>query len=335
VTPIVRIHRIACLIVCITAASGAFAQERPVKPSMQPNVPTPNPILQPNPTLQQPTANNMPAVSVSTPSSLTNDPTVCCEVPRKKFEFLPNSLLWEPKLADKREARLSFVQSDVDSYFSNQTLDPSIGLTTGLFRFRPDNYPWIEWQMDLFAVAHLRFSRGDESIAQDYRAGIPLTWRAGNWQGKIAYEHTSTQLGDEFSALLGRKRIKFERDEAVAALGYIWDNQLRTYGQVGYAVYYSIPGDPERWRYDVGFEWFKRESTSLFGQPFVAVNAAFNPEVNYDVSMNYQVGWMWRKNDQRLGQVRVYAEFFDGRSMFGQLFNNREQYAGFGMSLDY
>ena len=57
--------------------------------------------------------------------------------------------------------------------------------------------------------------------------------------------------------------------------------------------------------------------------------------MDYDVAMTYQVGWMWRKNDQRLGQVRVYAEFYDGNSPFGQLFNTREQYAGVGIALDY
>jgi Protein of unknown function (DUF1207) len=272
---------------------------------------------------------------VSTTELLSADPAVCCDPPRKRFEFLPNSLLWEPKLADKAEARLSIVKNDVDSVFSRDTLDPSIGLTTGVLRFRPEQYPWIEWQVDLFAVSHLRFSRGDESIAQNYRAGIPVTFRTGNWQGKIGYEHTSTQLGDELMAKTGKQRFTFERDEAVIGLAYLWGNQLRTYGEVAYAVWQSIPNVDDRWRYNLGVEWFKREATTLRGQPFAAIHAAFNPEVDYNVNMNYQVGWMWRKPDQRLGQVRVYAEFYDGRSMFGQLFQNREQYAGFGLSLDY
>lgn len=324
-TPASHPRGLACLVALATALGG-FAQDVPAVPAL-----SPNPLA--------PVASVPPTVSapdVTTPSNvLVSEPTVCCDPPRTKWEFLPTSLLWEPKLADKREARLSVLTSDVDSFFSNRTTDPSIGLTAGLIRLRPDNFPWIQWQMDVFAVSHLRFSRGDESIAQDYRYGLPFTFRAGNWQGKIGYEHTSTQLGDELNAFLGRQRIKFERDEAVAALGYVWDNQLRTYAQVGYAVYRSIPGLPERWRYDAGFDWFKRESTGGKGQPFAAINAAFNPEVNYDVSMNYQVGWMWRKNDQRLGQFRVYAEFYDGNSPFGQLFRTRERYAGLGFSLDY
>jgi len=51
--------------------------------------------------------------------------------------------------------------------------------------------------------------------------------------------------------------------------------------------------------------------------------------------MNYQVGWMWKVADQRLSQFRVYAEFYNGFSRFGQLYDTRDRYVGFGMSLDY
>lgn len=255
--------------------------------------------------------------------------------PPRRFEFFPTSLLWEPKLADKRDPRLSLVFSDTNSFFSNSTADPSIGLTAGVLRFQPARFPNVAFQMDLFAVAHLRFSRLDESIAQDYRAGVPFTFRIGNVVGKVGYEHTSTQLGDELHDAGLRERRTFERDEIVSALGYLWENQLRVYGQTAYAFYRSIPGNPGRWRYDTGFDWYKREATGLRGQPFAAINAAFDPAVNYEVTMNYQVGWMWRMPDRRLSQFRVYAEFFDGHSMFGQLFDQRERYAGFGISLDY
>ena len=324
-TPAFRPHALAC---ALFVATVAVAQEVPPVPALPPNPLAPVVVTAPPPS---------PGVTlgpVLSPDGLLVSET-SLEPPRPKWEMLPNSLLWEPKLADRREPRLTILRSDVDSYFSNKTQDPSIGLTTGLFRLRPDNFPWIEWQVDIFAVAHLRFSRGDESIAQDYRYGLPITWRAGNWQGKIGYEHTSTQLGDEFNFFLGRQRVKFERDEAVGAIGYLWDNQFRTYVQVGYAVYQSIPGISDPFRYDVGFDWFKRESTGPRGQPFAAVNAAFNPEVDYAVSMSYQVGWMWRKNDTRLGQIRLYAQYYDGYSTFGQLFRDRERFVGLGFSLDY
>ncbi len=337
-------HRFACLVVVAASALAAFGQQTPPVPALPPSspapavpapttwnaIPTPWSAAPPGPVAPPPPPARTPT------EVLTDDSWVYADSPSSpRLELLPTSLLWEPKLADKREPRLSAVQNDVDSVFSNRTTDPSIGLTAGILRLRPEVFPSVVVQVDLFAVAHLRFSRADESIAQDYRAGVPITWRAGNWVGKFGYEHTSTQLGDELSALRGVQRITFERDETVGALGYLWDNQLRTYGQVGYAFSRNIPGDPERWRYDVGFDWFKRVNTGRTGQPFAAINAAFNPEVNYAATMTYQFGWMWRKDDQRLGQFRVYAEFFDGHSMFGQLFRNRERYAGIGFALDY
>ncbi len=260
-----------------------------------------------------------------------NDGGDAAESIGRRLELLPNGLLWEPQLADKSQPRLSAVFHNADSFFSRQTADPSIGLTVGLGRFQPTSRSDLAVQVDLFAVAHLRYSRVDESIAQNYRAGIPITWRAGNWVGKFGYEHTSTQLGDELFESGRRGRITFERDEVVGALGYLWRDQLRPYGQVGCAIYRNIPGDPSRWRYDVGFDWYRRQDSGPLGQPFAAVNAAFDPAVDYDATMTYQVGWMWKKLNQRLGQVRVYAEFYDGHSIFGQLFNTRERYAGFGI----
>jgi hypothetical protein len=252
-----------------------------------------------------------------------------------RFDFFPTSLLWEPKLADKRDPRLSAVWNTADSFFSRTTTDPSIGLTAGVVRFQPAASPDVTWQVDLFAVAHLRFSRFDESIAQDYRAGIPVTFRAGDVVGKIGYEHTSTQLGDELLDSGLRTRRTFERDEIVGGLGYLWRNQLRVYGQSAVSIYQSIPNTTDRWRHDVGCDWYRRETTPSTGQPFAAVNASFDPAVDYRVSMNYQVGWMWRTDGQRLSQFRVYAEFYDGFAMFGQLVDRRERYAGIGVSLDY
>ena len=271
----------------------------------------------------------------SPPPPAYTDPLLETAPEWRPFEFFPTSLLWEPKLADKRDPRLSVVFNNSDSYFSRETADPSIGLTAGVVRFHPARFPGVTWQVDLFAVSHLRFSRFDESIAQDYRAGIPITFRAGNVVGKIGYEHTSTQIGDELVESGQRTRRTFERDEIVGGLGYLWREQLRVYGQTGVALSQNIPDTQDRWRHDVGFDWYKRQTTGVRGQPFAAVNASFDPAVDYQVSMNYQVGWMWRVSDQRLSQFRVYAEFYDGYSPFGQLFDRRERYAGFGIALDY
>lgn len=315
-----RRYPVLALLACVVVSGGGLAQPAP---------PAGGPAFLPPPG----TGPNFPFAPSAEVWPHAQDDTALVEPPR--VEFFPTSLLWEPKLADRRDPRLSVVFHDANSFFSDRTADPSLGLTAGVVRVQSAEFPDLAVQVDLFGVAHLRFSRFDESIAQDYRAGVPVTFRVGNVVGKVGYEHTSTQLGDELNESGRRVRRTFERDEIVAGLGYLWRNQLRAYGQAAYALYRNIPGDPDRWRYDTGFDWYKRETTGLRGQPFAAVNAAFDPAVNYQVTMNYQVGWMWRVADRRLSQFRVYAEFYDGRSMYGQLFDLRERYVGFGVSLDY
>lgn len=255
-----------------------------------------------------------------------------------RLSFFPNGLLWEPLLANKRDPRFALVVSDLNTPLTSQTADTSIGTTFGLFRFSPWMHD-VEMQLDMFGVVHSRFSQADFLIASDYRFGVPLTFRIGNFHAKLAYEHTSTHFGDEAIEISGLRRIEYIRDEFVLGLGYTFANQLRIYGQYGYSSFIDViregVRENNRNRYDVGLEWFRRQKTLNYGQPFAALNLGFDGVVNFDPDLTLQAGWMWRLEDRRLSQVRLYAEFYTGRSPYGQLFRDRETFSAVGVSLDY
>lgn len=273
-----------------------------------------------------------PVGTVSNP--LPDGDPILSPVPQR-FTAFPASLLWEPMLAVKRDPRSGFVFSDVNSRFGNNTGDPSIGTTFGMLRYNRDGSP-VVWQLDMFAVVHSRFSDADFLIAADYRAGVLGTARVGNWAAKFGWEHTSTHIGDETLIAGKGKFIDYERDELVFGLSYLYANQFRAYGAVAWSFFRQIDDlEPDRFRYDIGLEWYKRATTGRLGQPFAAVNIGFDGATDYDANFTAQVGWMWKVVDQRLGQFRIYAEFMDGKSPFGQLYNERERYAGFGVMLDY
>jgi len=253
------------------------------------------------------------------------------------LEALPNSLLWEPLLANRDEARISFNPSGFESPITRQTVDVSIGQTFGLLRFRPQWSDLLAVQIDGFAVVHARFSEFDFAVTDNFRAGLPITVRYKNWQAKFAYEHISTHLGDETKEIFNLRRTEFIKDDAVFGLSYVAANQLRLYGQVGYAFRMFVQ-DPNasRLRYDVGGEWFNRGNSGPLGQPFAAVNVNFDgAKSNFSPTLSAQVGWMWRKIDRRLGTGRIYAEYYNGRSPYGQFAMNREEFAALGLSLDY
>lgn len=249
------------------------------------------------------------------------------------WTLFPTSLLWEPPLASKWEPRFSATGTSLDNYANENTLDTSIGSTIGLFRVEPVGSS-LALQFDIFAVVHTRLSP-DDLIANDYRFGVPISFQRGPWHGKLGYEHTSAHLGDEGLINGNLPLSRFVKDEIVFGLGRWHEDWLRIYGQVGYAFYQELPDTDDRFRFDAGFELYRRGPTGWQGTPFIAGNVDFRPESGYDPNLNVQAGWLWRNPQLRLAQFRVFAEYYTGRSVFGQLSNNRENYGGIGIAADY
>jgi hypothetical protein len=273
-------------------------------------------------------------VLVAAPPGAT-DVLVEVEPPRRLITGLPNTLLWEPPVAVKRDPRFAVIGTDYENALTDQTADTWIGGTFGLLRISPRNRD-IEYQVDAFGVVISRWSQINYEVAVDYRAGVPVTFRTGPWHGKFGYEHTSTHLGDETIVRTGRRPIRFEKDELVYALGRVlFEDRVRVYGLVAWAFSDGTDVDRSPFRYDVGVEVFNRGRSPRYGQPFAAVNVEFNGTQEFEPSVTVQAGWMLRNPDRRLGQIRFLVEYFSGRSQYGQLFADRETFWAFGGSIDY
>lgn len=249
---------------------------------------------------------------------------------------LPNTLLWNPPFASLREPRLYLVRSQVNTADSNFAIDTSIGGVVGLFRADFAGHD-VSAQFDLGAVVHTRLTP-DNLIAADYRFQFPITFRWGAWHAKFAYEHTSTHIGDKFIRLNPLLPIpNSAKDEGVVGLGrYLWDDQLRLYGQVSYAFSEQLPVESKNaFRYDAGFEWVMPGPTGWSGHPFLAANVDVQGSQKFTPNVNTQAGWLWRNPYQRLANIRIFGQYYTGRSPYGQFFYNREKYYSVGITCDY
>lgn len=252
-----------------------------------------------------------------------------------RWSGFPGTLLWEPPLAIKREPRMQGLLSSLDNAWTEETVDTSIGLTAGLLRYEPADRGYAV-QLDGFAVVMSRFSEWNYEVVADYRAGLPVTFACGPWQGKFGYEHTSSHLGDDTITRTGRQPILYVRDELVAGVGRrMWDDRIRAYGQAAWKFHGTVEGGGSPWRFDAGLEAYWRNATRCWGAPFAAMNLGLDGEVDYDAAWTVQVGWAWRDPTRRLSNARVFGEFYSGRSPYGQFYQTREQFYGFGLSLDY
>ncbi len=246
----------------------------------------------------------------------------------------PNTLLWTPPLAELRAPRMAVTGTTFNNYTNDYTLDTSIGGTLGLVRGEPAGMD-AAVQLDMFAVVHTRLSPED-LIASDYRFGFPVTFRRGDWQARVAYEHTSTHLGDEFIENTGRRTVNFARDEVVFGVGrFFFDDYLRIYGTVSYAFFQDLEPKPEPWRFDVGFQYVCPHPTGFAGAPFFAAHVEAPAYTDYNLNLTAQVGYVFANPLQRLANLRVYGQYYEGHSQFGQFYRDREKYFSVGLAGDF
>ena len=249
------------------------------------------------------------------------------------IQNFPSTLLWEVPFASKREPRMMVQGTSYENYVNTRTLETSIGTTLGLFRITPPGHDWA-FQIDFFGVVHSRLSPED-LMASDYRFGVPLTFHWADFHGKISFEHTSAHLGDEYQRNTRVLPYNFSKDEAVLGVGhYFLERSLRVYGQVSYAFFQDVVNDPNRYRYDLGFQYIAPGGGSV-GSPFIAAHVDYQGLQKFQANYNAQAGWIWRNPTQRLSNVRVFAEYYKGRSPYGQFLFNREDFYGVGLSCDF
>jgi hypothetical protein len=255
-----------------------------------------------------------------------------------RITALPNSLLWEPPLAVKKDPRMQLLITDQNNYRSTYTVDTSIGGTQGLYRIDPEGADFAA-QLDIFGLVQTRLSP-DDLMASDYRFGVPVSWRWGWWQGKVGYEHTSAHLGDEIIAARGLFPRSFAKDEVVLGLGRVWNDRFRVYGHLAYAFSFQVPNVPTtsrtRTRFDVGAEWYDRCPTGFYGSPFAAANLEWRGDQQFTPNLTLQAGWLWRNPLAREGTFRLFAEHYRGTSPYGQFFGfGREQFTSVGIGFDF
>jgi hypothetical protein len=247
---------------------------------------------------------------------------------------LPTTLLWEPPLANQLQPHSFLKPTTLSNANTSATIDTAIGGTLGLVRRSPGDDPNVGFQQDFFAVVFSRWAEANTSVGVDYRFGFPMTFAWGNWQAKIAYEHTSSHLGDQFIIETGQVRHGHVRDEGVVGLAYRFWQEVRVYGIAGYAASDSTEIGSAKARFDWGLEWSRHRTTGWKGQPYAAFDMELRADQNYTPDLTGQIGWEWKNIDSRTA-LRVALEVYDGDSPYGEFTLNHEQWIGVGVFLDF
>ena len=108
----------------------------------------------------------------------------------------------------------------------------------------------------------------------------------------------------------------------------------RTYGEIAHAHVLRNPDLQEPWRAQGGLEY---ESKSILGSlrvsPYAAMDVSVYEEDDWHESLTIQLGVVRR--DLPSGQVwHLGVEYYNGRSVFGEFFQEQEEHLAWGFWLD-
>ncbi len=248
--------------------------------------------------------------------------------------WFPVGTIFREYLADEKATRMS--GRLVDGLNDSSLLDGTLGGKFALFRRGP-----LEpvggasaFEVAVEGASQLRIDLNDDFDVRsvDFRLGLPMAYRVGDWNTRFGYYHLSSHLGDEF--LLKRptfERLNFSRDALFVGLSYAVTANHRMYGETSWA-FASEVSEPIDFKF--GIERSPGGVTGLRGVPFWALHAHLREEVDFGGHFTAQAGWAWR-GPTTPGLLRLGFQYFNGKSQQFSFFDRHEQEIGAGIWYDY
>lgn len=250
------------------------------------------------------------------------------------WQMLPDGLLYKSYIAGEKEPRISnwfLHESD-----GHTLADTTLGWRVGLIRFGTPRAIQPEgFQLDVEGGTFLRALPGDgnELQSMDLRVGMPLTWREGPFQAKLAAYHIESHVGDDFLVKNpGFVPNGYSRTALVAGVGYFVLDSLRLYTEVGWSV--SGSGGDRPWEWQSGLEWSSPDPTGLRGAPYFAANVHLREATLGSGSLNVMAGWQWRRSHSD-HYFRAGLQYFNGKNNQYSFLQDTQQLVGFGVRYDY
>ena len=257
------------------------------------------------------------------------------EMPEQPWTLqrLPKGLIFPSYLAGMKEPRLATMWGQDDNF--KWIWDATLGGRAGLLRFGTPNAVLPEGiQLDIEGAVLLRMDmeHGRNMMANDFRAGVPLTFGGREWQFKTGYYHVSSHMGDHHLLRTGEMRINYVRDALVFAVARRFWNDWRAYTEAAWAFYTGIETEP--WEFQFGLEYAPIYPAAGFrGSPFAAIHLHLFQELDFSGYFCCQLGWQWRGADNQLFRLGVqYMNGYDDQFQFHHLITNK---IGFGIWYDF
>lgn len=202
-----------------------------------------------------------------------------------------------------------------------------LGGSYGLVRVHPTAEPRRGYQLDIGGnfLGLFDLDHGLDNIGWDGLYHLALT--GGDGEGfafKLGTSHDSSHVGDEYAERTGRRRVGYTREEVVLGVSKEFSRLWRAYVEAGRAYHRSNKAIMEPWRGQLGLEYETQRRGADGGTAwYAAVDGTFYQENDWHGNATIQIGIVIPQNE--IGrQYRFGVEYYRGRSILGEFFQNHE-----------
>jgi len=246
------------------------------------------------------------------------------------WAFLPITPLFTPLIADPREPQI-----DVIGYTNQSRYEGEIGAFVEILRYRSPSGLQCGW--GIFGSGYILLDENGATFPMldgDWYAGMYLSGKAGNFSGRIEFEHESSHLGDSYQGS-SLTPIFISRENFNLTLSYSEPGFYRLYSRIGDWENMAPTGDP--FFCSIGGELyspsFGSERTDL--QAYTSLDATYKAETSNTLNTTWQLGLRVALEPEGGRAVRLALIYYDGNSDFGQFYQQPDDHWGIGVFFDY
>ena len=250
-----------------------------------------------------------------------------------QWQVLPAGVIYHSYLAGTKEPRFA----SQFEYIRGQgwNWDTVLGGRVALIRYGTEDSSHPQgWEFDMAGATfpRLNLERAEQVTSNDYNISAPLTYGYGNYQMKFSYYHICSHLGDWY--LVDNPNVspdKYVRNAFQWGHSYYWTDDLRLYGEAGWA--FACNGGAEPWEFQFGIEYSPARPTGFRPVPFFAINSDLRQELNFGGNVCVETGYQWRGPTNHL--FRIGLQYFAGKSDQYEFYDQYEERVGMGLWFDY
>ena len=256
-----------------------------------------------------------------------------------KSRLFPTEHLYPTYLADPYELNFhmqlrSYDESTIPDTGSSRT-DLMAGAPLILFEQSNTDNPHHGWQLVFLSGLRGQFDNGNnqDSVAWEGIFGLQAVFRDhDDFAWHLGTKHYSSHVGDEYAERTGRTRTQYTREEWRAGIAWTFNEHYTFYSDIAYAFSLRNKDLQDHGRAQIGLQ-YEKPSVFLDGKAgwYSALDISAYEEDDWDKNITFQVGFAMPTRDRRW---RFGLEYYDGRSQYGEFFQNKDKYASIGIWMD-